>query len=114
MEKLQITPRSGWEARFWDESTTLHIGFRSSVDGAFQGGSFDYDQVTKIVEAGQQWLKENPKKVDGWLNVYPNLSSSRHNTKVTADEEAGTARIACIPISYHIGEGLDTPEEQDD
>ena len=39
-----------------------------------------------------------------WVNIYPCLLG--HESKIEADIQADNDRIACVKISYKIGEGL--------
>lgn len=61
-----------------------------------------------------QWLKENPVKVEGWVNVYSSGDAWMYETREKADSTKGHSktRIACIPISYHIGQGLEREAEE--
>lgn len=55
-----------------------------------------------------------PEKVEGWMNVYSNVSGACayiYRSRQEANLKAGSKRIACIPISYYDGEGLE-PEPQ--
>jgi hypothetical protein len=44
-----------------------------------------------------------PEKRTVWVNVYPSLG---YPTKALADKCAATDRIACVPLTYTVGEGL--------
>lgn len=48
------------------------------------------------------------------LNIYETGTSYLHPNRDSAAAVAGRQRIACIPISFTLGEGLDTPEDSDD
>lgn len=46
--------------------------------------------------------------IQGWVNVYQsNEEWCFHPTKKKADKGATSTRIACVPVSYTPGEGLD-------
>ena len=48
-----------------------------------------------------------PERVQGWMNIYPYyINGERYRTKKDADENASVDRIACIYITFIIGEGL--------
>ena len=45
-----------------------------------------------------------PERAERWVNIYPCLLG--HESKIEADIQADNDRIACVKISYKIGEGL--------
>jgi hypothetical protein len=49
---------------------------------------------------------EERKKIEYWENVYPRHSSCRHETRESADKNAGRDRIACLHVVGYEGEGL--------
>lgn len=107
MEELNIT--EWFKVQEYDDG----IGIEYNV----KGGSpilhvHSRDHAEKIHTWLTQWLKENPVKVEGVLNIYPNEIATIYGNKGDAAFGATKDRIACIPISYHIGQGLETPEEE--
>ena len=48
-----------------------------------------------------------PIKHTGWLNVYKYDVSDIHFSKADAEYSKTAGRVACIPITYTEGEGLD-------
>lgn len=59
-----------------------------------------------------QWLKENPVKVEGWLNIYRRpYCHTIYPSRTGANEGAAEDRVACIPISYYVGQGLEEEDE---
>jgi hypothetical protein len=59
-------------------------------------------------------LIEKPEVIEGWVNLYPidngkyyTTSNSFFADKNTANKSGTSARVACIPIKFTIGEGLD-------
>ncbi|MGG7581717.1 hypothetical protein [Rhizobium sp. Nf11,1] len=73
------------------------------LSGAFSSlGGHGLDLVDEWVE---------PKRIKGWLNVYPENDESfdivkYHPTREQADVSALSTRIACIKIDVLEGEGL--------
>lgn len=51
-------------------------------------------------------LRDKPRKIKGWVNVYRNRCYE-YPTKELADADASLKRIACVPIEYTEGEGLE-------
>ena len=45
-----------------------------------------------------------PERIEGWVNIYP---TKIDDTKEKADQSAGGSRIACIHVSFTVGEGLE-------
>ena len=67
--------------------------FFVNKDGNYYfGKEYDYDLVNV------------PKKIEGWLNLYPHSSLS--DSKESADINAANGRVACIFVSFTEGEGL--------
>lgn len=122
MKDLELIPESGMDIRITAESKTLHIGFRDAPGHSYSGGAFNHEHVELFIATCQQWLKENPKKVEGWMNIYEERtaidgSTWADTTSIWPTKEIALARgtserspVACIPISYHIGQGLSTEE----
>lgn len=76
----------------------------------------DWQDVSSLHEWLGQWLKGNPKKVEVSLIVFNNGETRTCPGSAARALESYHSHpdvAAIIPISYHIGEGLDT-EEQDD
>ena len=53
-----------------------------------------------------------PEKIVGWMNVYDEdnwqyIRPNIHPTKAEADRYASRTRIACIWVSFSVGEGLE-------
>lgn len=88
----------------------LLFGYKNQTGGSFMGR----DNIEKLRDWLTQWLKENPKKVERFMNCYPGGigDTTLYETEEAAHEAAGGAREACIPISYHIGEGLEKESEE--
>lgn len=92
----------------------VELGFSSVPGNTMDTYLYSRDGFEKLIEWGQAWLKENPEQIEGFINVYPSWCSHVAWTEEAAaklDEETGINRIACIPISYHIGQGLEEENE---
>ena len=47
-----------------------------------------------------------PEKITQWCNFYPSGSGGTHATRTEADRSATSERIACVPVTFELGEGL--------
>lgn len=48
-----------------------------------------------------------PERITYWLNFYPHKETAViHLTRESADELGGEHRLACVPVSFVVGEGL--------
>lgn len=81
------------------------------------GRNFNRDEFEKLIEWGQQWLTENPKKVERWLLVCEGGDDYVYDRREELDEhlkEYSAEPVAIVPISYRIGEGLSTEGEDNE
>ena len=83
----------------------------TKADGSFVVVNSDEHIYTVFSDGRYDWGKDNnadlvnvPKKIEGWLNLYPHSSLS--DSKESADRNAANGRIACKFISFEEGEGL--------
>lgn len=69
----------------------------------------DCEYLINIDNALRHWCKI-PVRHKGWMNLYPNNSSSLgvllYSSKKEADDRAIGNRIACIEIEFEEGQGL--------
>ena len=56
--------------------------------------------------AGWQDVENVPEKITQWCNFYPSGSGGTHATRTEADRSATSERIACVPVTFELGEGL--------
>lgn len=90
-----VSSSQGWEPEWW-----LDDGRKSKL-----GGTDPLDLI------------EVKPEVKGWINIYragkflPENVSNVHPTKEIADQSAASeGRIACIPVTFTEGEGLETKD----
>ena len=53
-----------------------------------------------------QDVENIPEKITQWCNFYPSGSGDTHATRTEADRSATSERIACVPVTFELGEGL--------
>lgn len=51
-------------------------------------------------------VSKSPKRIQGWVNWYPNSGSRFYKARADADMNAFGDRIACIYVDFAEGEGL--------
>lgn len=51
-------------------------------------------------------IENTPEKITQWCNFYPSGSGGTHATRTEADRSATSERIACVPVTFELGEGL--------
>ncbi len=56
--------------------------------------------------SGWQDVENIPEKITQWCNFYPSGSGYTHATRTEADRSATSERIACVPVTFELGEGL--------
>lgn len=82
----------------------------------------DFTTTGLIVTADKnpEDLIEVKPEVKGWVNIYPKNRfseadrekvSNTHTTKEIANKSAVSGRIACIPITFREGDGLEDGEK---
>lgn len=85
----------------------IFIAMHYASENAGKGGHFNREDIEELTNTLTQWLKENPVKVEKWVNIYHSRGDcTLYGTHERADAASLPDRIACIPISYHIGQGL--------
>lgn len=52
-------------------------------------------------------MPPEPEKVTVWLNIYPDGQIQNHRSRENANRNATSDRIACVPLTYFKGEGLE-------
>ncbi len=116
---LTIKNTRGEDIVFGDCSDSVAgrcMAYSSSADGRLSRVEFE-----KLIIYGQQWLKENPKIEEGWINIHKNertdgpvfIHSSVYKSRGEAVNQAVLieGHLATIPISYHKGQGLEEEVE---
>lgn len=87
--------KNNTEQDLWDLCTWTKNGF------------YYYPEEESAVD-----LIEKPEVIEGWVNVYSSTESLSmgciiHKTKEDAGQHTGRSKVACIPIKFLKGEGLD-------
>jgi hypothetical protein len=98
--------------RFWRRlGEVQHDTIGTLIAGAYQGTTGEmvgvWDLTGRAVYARDPDIRNVRQEHTAWLNIYP-LSVVRYGTKEEADKHAGPSRKACIPITWHDGDGLTT------
>lgn len=99
----------GCPARIYSTDTGkgghIHGAYWSERDSKWYPMSWYWDGRSYVYNLN---LRDKPRKIKGWVNVYPErVGAHLYSTKEHADRCADPRRIACIPIEYTEGEGLE-------
>jgi hypothetical protein len=104
-----VQTRDGRPARILCTDLKGDQPIAAAIRGA--GGN---ETVSEFGENGQWLVGETsdtdlinvPEKRTVWVNIYEDGYTSRYPTRELADIGACRARIACVPLTYTVGEGL--------
>lgn len=92
----------------------VELGFSSVEGNTMEHYPYSRKGFEKLIEWGQQWLKENPEKKAMLLLDCGGPFKYTFRTREELDEHLikfpQLTPEAIIPISYHIGEGLETDD----
>jgi len=99
-------PERGGYIRACHEQHDLVVSHRISDGGIVD--DYQHVRANKDYDLIEPW--KEPRTGEFWVNVYEPWTASevaRYSTREIADENAIANRIACVPVKWTEGEGLE-------